>query len=132
MTAHNSFIASIGKRQCVETGIVLILIVLIIQYKTDTTGLISLGIVLALVALIIPWVYYPIAIVWFGVGKVLGMIMPRVLLSIIFFVVVTPIGVIRRITGKDTLKLNQFKKQRSSVMVDRNHLFTASDLHDSF
>lgn len=132
MIKHDSFIASIGRRQCVETGIVSVLIVLIVQYRTGIAELISLSIVMALLALIIPRIYYPMTIVWFGIAKILGTIMPRILLSIVFFAVVTPVGFVRRIMGKDRLKLSQFKKQRSSVMVDRDHLFTASDLDDSF
>jgi len=50
------------------------------------------------------------------------------LLSIVFFLVVTPIGILRRLIGKDALKLRVFKGSQDSVMLERNHTFVGQDL----
>jgi hypothetical protein len=55
-------------------------------------------------------------------------VVPRILLAIVFFVVVTPIGVLRRLAGKDSLKLRAFKASPDSVMLERNHTFIGGDL----
>jgi hypothetical protein len=132
MENESSIISSIKRKQCVETGILSTLIVLIVQLKTGIHELTMLSLALSLITLVLPWIFFPIAIVWFGFAKILGAIMPRILLTMIFFLVITPVGLIRRMAGKDKLKLRQFKRQRSSALVERNHVFNASDLNDSF
>ena len=78
--------------------------------------------------MIVPQLYRPVAFVWFGLSRVLGAISSRVLLSIAFFIVVVPIGLLRRLLGKDSLKLKAFKQDRGSVMSERNHRFVAADI----
>ncbi len=45
----------------------------------------------------------PIYLVWMGIAIVLGFVMTRVILTIVFFLVITPIGLIMRALGKDPL-----------------------------
>ena len=47
----------------------------------------------------------PLNKLWFKFGILLGMIFSPLIMGIIFFVVVTPIGLIMRILGKDLLNL---------------------------
>ena len=54
--------------------------------------------------------------------------MSRVILTLIFFLVVTPIGLVRRLLGKDSLRLRAFKTSDDSVMLPRNHIFSGADL----
>ena len=49
---------------------------------------------------------------WFKFGMILGRIISPIIMSIIFFLVVTPIGFIMRIIGKDLLNL-KFNKNQS-------------------
>ncbi len=71
--------------------------------------------------------HYP-AVVWFGLSHILGAVMSRVLLTLVFVLVVTPLAVVRRAMGKDSLKLRQFKAGAGSVMVERDHTFVAADI----
>jgi Saxitoxin biosynthesis operon protein SxtJ len=45
---------------------------------------------------------YPFAI-WSAVGKILGWINSRVVLGLLFYVAVTPIGFVMKLTGRDTM-----------------------------
>jgi saxitoxin biosynthesis operon SxtJ-like protein len=78
--------------------------------------------------MIVPQIYRPIAVLWLGLSDLLGAVVPKIMLGILFFIVVTPIGLFRRMLGKDALKLRVFKGGESSVMLQRNHLFVAQDL----
>jgi Saxitoxin biosynthesis operon protein SxtJ len=89
-------------------------------------------IVLTLLTILLPIVFYPLAYCWFGLGKILGTISSAILLGGIFFVIVIPIGLIRRIAGYDNLKLKQFKKSNNSVMTIRDHIFNDNDLVNTF
>ena len=57
---------------------------------------------------------------------------PRFLLTLVFFAVVTPIGLARKLLGIDSLKLKDFKSSETSVMVIRNHIFTGEDIEKPY
>ncbi len=54
----------------------------------------------------------PLNKLWFKFGLLLGKILSPIIMGIIFFLVVTPIGFIMRIIGKDLLNL-RFNKNKS-------------------
>ena len=51
----------------------------------------------------------PLAKLWFKFGILLGSIISPIVMTAVFFVVVTPIGIIMRLVGKDLLKLKIYK-----------------------
>ena len=53
----------------------------------------------------------PLNILWFKFGLFLGKIISPLIMGFIFFVVVTPIGIIMRLLGKDLLNLKYNKKK---------------------
>lgn len=59
-------------------------------------GLIGLG-------LAAPGVLRPLYRVWMALALVLGYVMTRVLLTLVFFLAVTPIGLVMRLLGKDPM-----------------------------
>jgi membrane protein implicated in regulation of membrane protease activity len=132
MTAAKKFSAKITKKQCMEFGQVATLAVLIfaLHYKNDHW--VVAAFVLILITIILPVIFYPFALVWFGLSELLSIVSPAIILTIIFFLVVTPVGLIRRLLGKDSMRLKQFKKDKRSVMIDRNHLYTESDFLHTF
>ncbi len=91
-----------------------------------------LSLVSIVVTIIMPVIFYPLAIVWFGLSKVMGEISSRLLLGLVFFLIVTPIGLLRRVMGKDRLNLHAFKRNNNSAFTERSHLYDASDLTNQF
>ena len=71
-----------------------------------------------LLGLAIPIVLKPIQKVWMTLAIILGWVMTRVILSILFYVVVTPIGLISRLFGKEFLDL-KFDKDAQSYWVPK-------------
>ncbi len=65
----------------------------------------SVGSVLMLLGLVVPMLLRPIYKVWMGIAVVLGFIMTRVLLTLVFVLLVVPIGLVLRLVGKDLLRL---------------------------
>lgn len=53
----------------------------------------------------------PLNLIWFKFGIFLGKIISPLIMGIIFFLVVTPIGLILRLCGKDVLNLKKNKKE---------------------
>jgi hypothetical protein len=63
----------------------------------------GVGVVLLVLGLTYPpLLHYPSA-AWWRFSRVLGYVNARVLLSIIFFLILTPLGLVWRLTGKDPL-----------------------------
>ena len=58
-----------------------------------------------LAALAVPTALAPLRRVWMAFSRLLGWINTRILLGIAFLLVVTPIGLLLRISGKDPLRL---------------------------
>jgi hypothetical protein len=122
------------KEQCKDTGMAMVLILLILALWKHQNALTYIKIATAVLVLdmIYPPMLKPFAIVWFGFSHLLGMVMSRVILSLVFFAIVMPIGLLRRLMGKDTLQLKTFKAATASVMATRNHTFTAADLEKPY
>ena len=57
-------------------------------------------------------ILYPLNKIWFKFGLLLGRIVSPLVMAIIFFLVVTPIGLLMRILDKDLLNL-KFNKSKS-------------------
>ena len=128
MAAKRIWMQSVTKGQSRDTGMAMALLALLIYLKTRRSGFVYAAVVLQVVNMIAPQVYAPVAVVWLGLAEILGTVMSRVLLSILFFGLVTPIGILRRLFGKDSLKLRDFKAGEESAMTVRNHVFVSQDL----
>ena len=63
----------------------------------------------------------PLNKLWFKFGLFLGKIISPIIMGIIFFVVVTPIGLVMRLLGKDVLNLKLNKKE-SSYWIEKDGL----------
>jgi len=62
------------------------------------------GILLIVPGLVAPRVLGPVYRVWMLAGETLGWINSRILLTVLFYVVLTPMGSIMRVFGKNTMR----------------------------
>ena len=63
----------------------------------------------------------PLNKLWFKFGMILGAIVSPVVMGVVFFLVVTPIGLIMRIIGKDLLN-KKFDKKKITYWIKRDTL----------
>lgn len=75
------------------------------RHKPIYPWLLAPGVLLVLLGACLPRVLKPIYIVWMSLAIVLGFVVSNVLLAVFFFVVITPIGLVARLAGKDFLRL---------------------------
>ena len=91
----------------------------------------SIAAILCIWALVAPTslnlVYQP----WMKVGLVLGWINTRIILAIIFFVLLTPLGWLQRKRGKLGYKTG-FESNTQSYKITRTQRLTAKDLENPF
>ena len=60
----------------------------------------------------------PLNLFWFKLGMILGAIISPIVMGIVFFIVVTPIGFILRIMGKDLLN-KKYDKEKETYWIKR-------------
>ena len=118
----------VSTSQSRDSGLALVLISLILAWGVSTRFFLLLGIGLLVVTMTAPGLFRPFAKVWFGLSHALGTVVSRILLTILFYAMVTPVGFIRRLLGKDAMQLKSWKEGRTSVFQTRDHLFTNQDL----
>jgi hypothetical protein len=79
-----------------------------------------------------PGALAPLNRLWFRIGILLGKVMTPVMMGVLFFVVVTPVGLLMRLCGKDPLRLKR-EPAAKSYWLERSGLgLTAESLKDQF
>jgi hypothetical protein len=114
--------------QAKDTGLAMILILLLFVYLGKYYDLVLPAIVVLLFTMTWPAIFGPLARVWFGLSRFLGSIVSKILLTVIFYIVATPIGLLRRVSGADPMRLRKWKQNNESVFIERNHTYSANDL----
>jgi hypothetical protein len=96
-------------------GTVLLLagIVLYLTGKSSSVVFGGAGVLLILFGLILPNILKPLNKIWMTLAVILGWFMSRLILFILFYIVITPIGFFLRIAGKDFLNLRTDKNSDS-------------------
>jgi len=84
------------------------------------TGLAALAVVLGLPGLAFPKLLKPIYVGWMVAVFPIGWTVSHVLLGVIFYGVVTPIGLILRLTGHDPMN-RKFDRQAKSYWIEHEH-----------
>jgi hypothetical protein len=118
----------ISKKEATDTGMAMTLICLLLGYFTKNNMFYMAAIPVLVINMAFPMIYYPFAVLWFGLTAILGEVVSKILLSVVYVVVLMPMGIIRRKMGKDTMQLKGFKKDSGSVMVTRNHEYISDDI----
>jgi len=118
--------------QARDTGQALALMSLLIVIFFRQTSFIGVALIVLLVNMVRPQVYKPAAKWWFALSNLLSRVVPRILLGLLFYGMVTPVGLIRRIMGRDPLQLKQWKKGRGTVLRERNHTLSPGDISHPF
>lgn len=77
------------------------------------------ALLLVIPAIVSPQVLRPLNKIWMSLAIILGWFMTRVILSILYYLILTPIGFIARIFGKEFLDL-KWKRKQDSYWINRD------------
>ena len=108
-----------GKSNLRKFGIIVGTVLLIIagllfwKEKESFQLFLVIGTVLFLAGIAIPFTLKPIYWVWMTFATILGWFMTRVILCLLFYAVITPIGLIARSIGKQFLNLKMDHSKQS-------------------
>lgn len=114
-----------------DTGMALVLILLLLELYLGGRVFLKIAFPVLVINMIVPHLFYPLAYLWFGLAHFMGTIVSK-FLFLVYMLVVLPVGLFRRATGKDALLMKRWKQDSESVFKTRDHLFTASDIEKPY
>lgn len=102
-TAGNSQLRSFGL--IVATGFAVVALwPAVFRSENPRIWALILGLVLAAMALTFPRALKPFHRVWMTIGEALGWVNSRIILSAVYYALILPIGVLRRLSGTDPMR----------------------------
>lgn len=119
-----------SEREARDTGMAMVLICLLAMLVAGPEGWLPAAIVLLVVTMTWPKLFKPLAGFWFGLSHQLGKWVSKLILTLLFFIVVTPVAFVRQRMGADPLQLKwqQNKARAASAFIVRDKTFSAEDL----
>lgn len=122
------FPKKITKKQASDSGMAIVLILLLIGLFTGNTLFYKIAIPFLVINMIYPMTFYYFGIFWIGLSTIIGTIVSKILLSLVYLIIVLPMALVRKLIGKDPMQMKQFKKSRSSIMQVRKHTLTSEEI----
>jgi len=122
----------VTKKQNIDVGIVLTLVLLVTGLIFNNHILFKIAVATLLVTALLPVLYTPLSWGWFKLAYLLERIFSTIILSLIFYLIVTPVGFLRRLFAKDTMHLRDFKKDDRSVFIEKDKMYGKNDIEHQF
>ena len=124
--------ADVSNKECADTAMAMTFICLLAMLYFQSLTLLPLALGLLLAGMVWPRLFSPVARLWLGISLLLGAVMSRLILSLIFMIVVLPLALVMRLFGHDPMRRKSWKMGTGSTFVSRDHLFEAKDLEHLF
>ena len=108
-----------GRKELREFGITIGIVLLILsgialwRGKASFPYFGSFGIAFIALGLVAPGILAPLQKIWMALSVVIGFFMSRLILTALFYGVMTPIGLLTRLIGKDLLDQRLYKDKSS-------------------
>lgn len=115
-----------------DAGLALTLISLLAYQVFPGRTVVTIATVLLLLCMTMPRLFAPFARVWFSVADRLAAAVSGLLLTLVFLLLVTPVGIIRRLLGKDTLKLKTWQSGSTTLFTSKNHRWLPADMEKPY
>jgi hypothetical protein len=115
-----------------DAGLALMLLMLLVRVMGKVHVADALLVFVLLLTMVAPALLYPFSWLWYNISDVLGRMASLLLLNLVYWLLLVPVAVVRKMMGRDSLKLRQFKKSKDSVFHQRNYTFTSQDLSNTF
>ncbi|MDR1685399.1 MAG: SxtJ family membrane protein [Desulfovibrio sp.] len=122
----------IGPVQQRDTALALIFLLQLIWFFTGETFLLYVLMAFTLFAMLFPKLLTVPARLWFGLAYHMSLVSSRIIFGLIYIVPVLPVALVRRVLGKDSLRLKAYGKGQGSAFIVREHRYTAQDLENLF
>lgn len=115
-----------------DTGMAATLILILVAWIGRRPEWLPAAAGVLLLTMVWPAAFAPLSRLWFGLSHLMGTVVSKVVLSLLFVFVVLPVGTLRRLGGADPMQLRLWRRDDRSVFRCRDRRFTAQDLEKPF
>lgn len=111
-----------------DAGLALTLISLLAYQVFPGSMTVIIATLLLLLCMTMPRLFAPFARIWFPVADRLATAVSGLLLTLVFLLLVTPVGIVRRLLGTDPLKLKTWRSGSTTFFTTKNHRWLPADM----
>ena len=115
------------KEKSLETLLVLVGAFIVIFWVSSKKIYLLVALILILIGIVSPFLSAKISWAWLKLAELIGSVMSKVILSVLFFVFLVPIALVYRLTKKNPLFL---KRQDESYYIVRNKQYSPKDIEN--
>jgi len=103
------------KKFGITMGIILTIIGFFLLWKKNNNYdyILFLALAFFITGLVLPSILKPVYKAWMSLSVVMGMIMTKIIMVIIFYLILTPVGLVASLTGKKFLDMKINKEAKS-------------------
>lgn len=116
------------KAQNKDFGLVMTLAATAVAVISGVWTWVYVALVMAAVTAVVPVALTPLSWCWFGLARVLERVMTSALLAAVYYLVVTPVGLLRHLTAKK----DAWESSSASTLRDADHLYVPADFDRQF
>lgn len=114
-------------------GIIAVIGFITVFYNSPAfTYLIPIGFTIAALGFIAPIILKPFYLVWMTLAVLLGFVSTRVILTVLFYLIITPIGLVSKMFGKDPMERKIDKTSKSYWTYRENKKYEKIDTERQF
>ena len=110
-----------------ESLVPVVFVLLVLNIYSGRVGFLYTAIALLAMMLFVKSLAAIFAVCWLKLGEMLGAINAKVMLTVIFFLFLTPIAILFRLFNKNPLRLKA-ARELTSYYSEQDHLYTQDDL----
>jgi H+/gluconate symporter-like permease len=110
-----------------ETILILVIFMIVLYWINKENIFLIAAAIVALMAVLVPPAGRAIHWVWMKFAEGLGFVMSKIMLTLIYIILVIPLGWITGKLGKSSIRLKQGGK---SYFTERNHTYNKEDLEN--
>jgi hypothetical protein len=114
-----------------DTGLALVLILIMAAWYFQNWWMVLASGIACFFTILWPRVFSILTRIWFGFSFYMGLVMTTVILTLIYFLMVSPLGWLKNLFNKDALSRNLFIEKKSSL-IDHKISYSPSDLENPF
>src|ERR1035437_4333591 len=116
-----------NKSKSLETLLVLVGALIVVFWISTKKIYLLVALIFILIGVISPFLSAKISWVWLKFAELIGGVMSKIILSVVYFVFLVPIALLYRLTKKNPLFL---KRQEGSYYISRNKQYSPKDIEN--
>ncbi len=90
-----------------------------LESQTPSVSVLLAAITIGIIGLVVPALVRPVYVVWMGLAFPIGWTVSHVMMLAVYFLVLTPIGVVVRLCGRDPMQ-RRFDREAKSYWLPRS------------